>query len=57
MNTTSRKKRVQLVISDTIYSRLKNLSEASGRTVPGYLRWRVHNHLEKLDTESNYTLK
>lgn len=53
MNTISGKKRIQLVISDTIYSHLKNLSEASGRTIPGYLRWLIHSHLEKLDTESN----
>lgn len=43
------KKRVQLMLDHQSYDRLKELADASKRTVPGYIRWMIHCYLYERD--------
>lgn len=43
------KKLVHLALPEATHARLKELAEATGRTIPGYLRWLVNCHFRELD--------
>lgn len=43
------KKLVHLALPEATHTRLKELAKATGRTIPGYLRWLVNCHFRELD--------
>ena len=50
MNKTPHKG-ICVTITMEDYERLVRLAWGSGRTVPGYMRWLLHEHLAALDKE------
>lgn len=43
------KKRVCVMLTPPDHERLSRLAAASGRTLPGYLRWLLHRHFREKD--------
>lgn len=46
------KKRVSVILTEQDYAKLFCLAQKTSRTIPGYLRWLLHQHFRKPEEKS-----
>lgn len=49
MTIEKKKKQICVIVTEQDFAKLSQLAEKTGRTVPGYMRWLLHQHFYHLN--------